>query len=319
MTEHKDCLPENAKRHFIDLRNIRLEAESGKYLARLREFRSQLAARNQPRSGWQEMEEWKYKEEFLDSLATGYLQDAFETCRLYDIPLTRSMCNCLVTATEELLDIQYRHALQAQGLADAKIPASVIQQGNVQSRRIMPRISVMVEAARVEDEKRRLAMAEEKEKSGDTYTQNITQHGGVMNASQTGNVSAQQLTVGELDNLRAALAAMRTFFKKQEESVDTDEYVGLLSSAEKAAAEKDESRMRGYLKQIPGKAWEIGKAVIPASSAALPETSRHGVVVSLSPRSITGPQPEFSPPPRLAQLPHRSAEIVRQRACKWVG
>jgi len=60
-----------------------------------------------------------------------------------------------------------------------------------------------------------------------------------------------------------ALAEMRSFFKNQKESLDADEYVGLLASAEKAAGEKDESRMLGYLKQIPGGAWEIGKAVIP--------------------------------------------------------
>jgi hypothetical protein len=263
MTEIKDCLPEGARRHFIDLRNVRLERETTKYQARMREFRGQLAARNQGRSGWQEMEEWKYKVELSDSLATGYVEDAFETCRLYEIPLTRSICDCLVKAVEQLLDAQYRHALQAQGqgLGDVKIPVSV-RQGDSQHKRIMPRIRVMVETARVEDEKRRVAMAEEKEKRGVTYTQNITQHGGVMNASQTGNVSAQQLTVGELENLRPALTEMRAFFKKQE-SVDADEYVGLLASAEKAAAEKDESKMLGYLKQVPSKAWEIGKAVIP--------------------------------------------------------
>jgi len=264
MTEIKDCLPENARRHFIDRRNIRLEDETGKYHARLRGLRAYLAAKNQPRSGWQEMEEWKYMEGLSDSLATGYLEDAFETCRLYDIPLTRSICNCLITATEELLDAQYRHALQAQAQgADVKIPVSVRQEGGLRSRRIMPRIRVMVETARVADEKRRVAMAEEKEKAGSIYTQNITQLGGVMNASQTGNVSAQQLTVGQIDDLRPALAEMRAFFKKQEESVDADEYVGLLASAEKAAGEKDESKMLGYLKQIPGKAWEIEKVVIP--------------------------------------------------------
>jgi hypothetical protein len=265
MTEIKDCLPENARKHFINLRNIRLEAETARYQARLRGLRAQIAARNQSRSGLQEMEEWKYKEELSDSLATGYIQDAFETCRLYDIPLTQSICDCLVTAVDALLDVQYRNALQAQGqgLADVKIPVSVRQQGNLGNKKIMLRIRVMVETERVEDAKKRVAMAKEKERYGDTYTQNITQHGGVMNASQTGDVSTRQLTVGELDSLRPALAEMRAFFKRHEESVDADEYVGLLASAEKAAGEKDESTMLGYLKQIPSKAWEIGKAVIP--------------------------------------------------------
>jgi hypothetical protein len=265
MTEIMNCLPEGARKHFIDLRNIRLEAETARYRARLTELRAQIAAKNQGRSGWQEMEEWKYKEELSDSLATGYVQDAFETCHLYDIPVTPPICDCLVKAVEELLVVQYRNALQtqSQGLADVKIPISVRQQGNLRSRKIMSQIRVMIEAARVEDVRKRVAMAKENERYGDTYTQNITQHSGVMNASLTGNVSAQQLTVLELDSLRPALAELRAFFKKQEESVDADEYVGLLASAEKAAGEKDEGKMLGYLKQIPSKAWEIGKAVVP--------------------------------------------------------
>jgi hypothetical protein len=265
MTEIMNCLPEGARKHFIDLRNIRLEAETARYRARLTELRAQIAAKNQGRSGWQEMEEWKYKEELSDSLATGYVQDAFETCRLYDIAITQPICNCLVKAVEDLLEIQYRNALQAQGqgLSDVRIPVSVRQQGNLRSRKIMSQIRVTIESSRVEDVKKRTAMAKEKERYGDTYTQNITQHSGVMNASQTGNVSAQQLTVGELDALRPALAEMRAFFKKHEESVDADEYVGLLASAEKAAGEKDESKMLGYLKQIPSKAWEVGKVVVP--------------------------------------------------------
>jgi hypothetical protein len=265
MTEIMNCLPEGARKHFINLRNVRLEAETARYNARLTELRAQIAARSQGRSGRQEMEEWKYKEELSNSLATGYVQDALETCQLYDIPLTLPICECLVKAVEELLDVQYRNALtaQGQGLAGVKIPLSVRQQGGYRSRKIMPQIRVIIEAARLDDVKKRIAMAKEKERHGDIYTQNITQHSGMMNVSQTGNVSAQQLTVEELDDLRPALAEMRAFFKKQEGSVDADEYVGLLASAEKAAGEKDESKMLGYLRQIPSKAWEIGKAVVP--------------------------------------------------------
>jgi hypothetical protein len=62
-----------------------------KYRERLRELRAQIVARNQGRSGWQEMEEWKYKEELGVSLAKGYIQDALETCHLYDFPLTQAI------------------------------------------------------------------------------------------------------------------------------------------------------------------------------------------------------------------------------------
>jgi hypothetical protein len=56
---------------------------------------------------------------------------------------------------------------------------------------------------------------------------------------------------------------MRAFFKKQEQSLDADQYVRLLASAEKAAGEKDEGKMLSCFKQIPTKARDIGKAVIP--------------------------------------------------------
>jgi hypothetical protein len=56
---------------------------------------------------------------------------------------------------------------------------------------------------------------------------------------------------------------MRAFFKKQEESVDSDEYVGLLASAERAAGDKDENKMLECLRQIPNKAWEIATMVTP--------------------------------------------------------
>jgi hypothetical protein len=41
---------------------------------------------------------------------------------------------------------------------------------------------------------------------------------------------------------------VRAFFKKHQESVDRDEYVGLLASAGKAADEKDDSKMLDCLK-----------------------------------------------------------------------
>jgi hypothetical protein len=32
------------------------------------------------------MQEWSYKEELSEALATGYIQDAIDTCDMYDIP-----------------------------------------------------------------------------------------------------------------------------------------------------------------------------------------------------------------------------------------
>jgi hypothetical protein len=151
MLEIKDCLPEAARKHFVNLRNVRVATETTKYQERLRAFRVQLAVQNMPgSSGGQQMEEWKFKEELRDSLATGDVQDAFTTCQLYDIPLTNSICDCLLKAVEEFLDIQYGHALRAQGQGlpgTVKIPISVRQQSSATSRKIMPQIRVMVETA----------------------------------------------------------------------------------------------------------------------------------------------------------------------------
>lgn len=95
MTEIMNCLPEGARKHFINLRNVRLEAETARYNARLIELRAQIAARSQGRSGRQEMEEWKYKEELSNSLATGCVQDALETCQ-------QCPCCCWSPAVGEL-------------------------------------------------------------------------------------------------------------------------------------------------------------------------------------------------------------------------
>ena len=104
---------------------------------------------------------------------------------------------------------------------------------------------------------------DDKKRYGNTYTQNITQHGGLMNASQTGNVSAQQLTIGDFDGLQSALADLRRFFRRQDDSADVDEIVGQLASAEKAASRRDEPKLFESLKRIPARAWEIGRAVLP--------------------------------------------------------
>ena len=51
--------------------------------------------------------------------------------------------------------------MQPQGVAGTKIPMAVRQQGDSISRRIMPQIRVMIEAARVDDEKKRVALRNE--------------------------------------------------------------------------------------------------------------------------------------------------------------
>jgi len=74
MIEIKDCLPhDDAKKHFIDLRNIRLESERKKLNERVGELRLQLAAQGIRRSGPSELRAWQFKEEMFDALAMGYI------------------------------------------------------------------------------------------------------------------------------------------------------------------------------------------------------------------------------------------------------
>jgi hypothetical protein len=287
MKEIKECLSrEDAKRHFIDLWNIRLESERKKLHERLAELSAQLASQGIRRSGAQELRAWQFKEEMFDALAMGYAQDAIATCKLYSIRLTYALCECLLAAVGDLLVAQYKSVLQAQGhgIADVKIPLHVRAEraGSLTGNRfpIIKHIRVMVENARIADEKVRLAMTAQREKSGDTYNynQSIVQHGGVMNASQTGNVSAQQLTVGELGTLKPVLAEVRSALRKRDDSVDADEHIGLLASAEKAASENNESKMLGFLKQIPEKTWDVSKAVL--SEALLAYLKARGIIPS---------------------------------------
>jgi hypothetical protein len=165
MTEVKDCLPESARKHFINLRNVRQEAATEKYQAQLREIRGQMAARGLVRSGMQHAQEQKVKEEHLESLATEYVRAAIETCKLYDIPLTQSICDCFVRAAGKFLDIQFGYLLRSQetGMTEVKGPASVHQHSNLNSIKIMNKIKVAVETARVEDAKGRNVMAKEEE------------------------------------------------------------------------------------------------------------------------------------------------------------
>jgi hypothetical protein len=284
MTEIKDCLPTvEAKRHFTDLRNIRLEAETATFQAKLRESRAQMAARGIGRSGAQELQAWQFKEGMFDALLVGFMQDAIDTCKKYEIPLTRPLCECLLRAAEDQVVAQYRNALQthAQGVSDVKIPLHIRSQraGNLtgNSFPVMKKVRVLVENARIADGKERLAMTAPKEKSGDNYHQTINQSGGVMNASQTGNVSMQQGVTGDMASLMPALSEMRAFFKAQN-SLDADESVGLLAGAEKAMAQKDESKALKLLKQVPKGAWELGKTVIPPLLLAF--LKAHGILPS---------------------------------------
>lgn len=263
------CLPDHARRHFINLRGLRLERDLRDYQARLRDFRSEWAAKSAVRLGWQDAKEWKMSEEYLDALASGYVQDAIDTCNLYDIPLTSQICQCLEQSAAGYLVGQYGNKLRMHGAtpASVKVPLSMRQSlaGQIQNRNfpILSEIQIMLEKARVASQKGRTTVTSEKSHPTSIFVQNIHQEGGYMNASQNGDVQIQQLTVSDLELFAASFSDMRALLKQQEPSVEIDESVGLLAGAQRAAASKDEGKMMGYLKQIPTKSWELVKATAP--------------------------------------------------------
>lgn len=157
-----------------------MESESAKYQERLTKFRADLAAKNMlNRWGGQAVEEWKYKQELHDYLALGYVQDAFETCRLYDVPITQPFCDCLLKAVADMLEAWYQQTLKAQGQGlpgSVSIPLAVRQQGSRSSKGIMPRIRVMVETAHVDDAKKRAETGKQRQEhksiADDIHTEN---------------------------------------------------------------------------------------------------------------------------------------------------
>ena len=119
------------------------------------------AEKNLFHSGWYLKQRSELKTQFADVLAYGYMEEALATCKLYDVPLTRPFCASLEEAAKQMLLSFYRNIIQAQGtgVAGFRMPASAVEAVNQQAsnRRfsIMPKIAVMIEAARVADEKKR--------------------------------------------------------------------------------------------------------------------------------------------------------------------
>src|SRR5271157_2160149 len=112
MIEVKDCLPENARKHFLNLRNVRQEEEIKAFQSKIKNLRAESAAKGALRSGWQLQAEWDLTESYLNSLASGFVDDAISTCRLYNIPITNQLCECLETATTDLLTAQYQNQIR---------------------------------------------------------------------------------------------------------------------------------------------------------------------------------------------------------------
>lgn len=266
MSDFINCLPPNARAHYIALRNVRQSADREKYDAKLRDLRNEAAARGILRSGMTYKAEWDTKAEFLDTLAVGHVEEALEACKLYEVELTPALCACLETTARDFLATQYNMQIQnkARGVLDVHIPNSAIQamSNNLRNKTfsVMSQIKVTIEKARVEDVKRRATV---KKPEGTTYHQHVHQYGDNSSVTQTGDITIHQYTVNDFKQLTVELDALRAGLRQQTSTVDADETIGLLAGAEKASKENDQPKVTSCLSRISKAGWEMIKTSAP--------------------------------------------------------
>lgn len=281
MHEIKDCLPDGeARKHFLNLRNRSLQSSTEAYQRDLTLLRATFAQRGTLGSGQQFAQELKLTEEQIDRRAKAYLDDALDTIQLYRIPLTQPLCDCLEQAMRHMLAASYVNAAATLGraISQQRSPERwhVSLANGMHQRRFkaMSDISIRLTESRLAYERQEEQRVSESDAKGHTYIQYNTVHqGGTINASQTGDVHAE--TVNDFDAIAIDLAQVRMELKKREPSLETDEHIGYLAAAEKAAKEKNESKMLGYLKMIGSKGWDLIKAVAP--QALVLYAKAHGI------------------------------------------
>jgi hypothetical protein len=183
MIEIQNCLPEQARPFFIRLRNSKWDESRQSHTAKLSASRSEAAAKNVLKSGFQIKVEWDLTVGLLGDLAFGYFEAAIETCTLYDINLTKSLCDCIGTAVKDFLLVQQRNAMSnaAMNIPGAvPIPLSSRQQlsGSPQSLPRYNDIMIALERARVENEKAAAQKTVSPEPKGATVTTSKEQREG---------------------------------------------------------------------------------------------------------------------------------------------
>src|SRR4051812_39910719 len=90
------CLPESVRGHFVNLRNMRMDRDVSAYQTALREHRARGAASGNVLSGGAIAKEWSLAETLANDTVRGQVEDVLATCRLYDIQLTRQICDLLL-------------------------------------------------------------------------------------------------------------------------------------------------------------------------------------------------------------------------------
>ena len=108
-------------------------------------------------------------------------------------------------------------------------------------------------------------MKSERSEKGNIYSQVIHQHGdGNITATVAHEIATNQTAINDFPALVAGLSTMREHFKSLN-TLEADEYAGLLAQAQKAAQEKDEGKLLKFVKAIPSKAWDLSKPLLSAA------------------------------------------------------
>jgi hypothetical protein len=356
MSDIINLLPPEARKHYINLRNLRDRTELEQYNDQLRSMKSEAAARGSVRSGAFMKQTSDLQKNFVDSTVHGFIEDALATCALYEIPLTKELCKGLEEAARGSLMAKYSRGPYIQPIGGHDWPAGATKQlkeeWDREKFKSLPKIAVMIETARVADERKRTEEMANKasrippytppkrfaigervriinpgidgvviqvddertvmaqywhtietkhgnrkepgsilelipppitsaRSSGYTtnYIQHVNQSGPGSSVSQLGDTHTNILQVGDMSELKQELAAIRAALKAQSDSLEADEVLGSLASAEKAAHGNDEHGVKNALGKVTKGGWEIVKKVAPSvgSEVLLHYLKLHGM------------------------------------------
>lgn len=259
MRDFKDCVPADARDHYTELFKQRTTTERAKYAVKLVTIRNALAAQGVRSSGYADKASWEARAEFLDALALGYVEDVLEVYEERQLVLTSAICSCLMDTAREFLDTVYRQQIQlsASGMLGFRLLNSCIQEIATRKFSAMPKISILIEKARVTSVKNKSEIP-----SGmaihNSYTQNIT--GGHNNVTMMGNVTAQQqYAANDFNQLAVELESLRHALGAQLATIHAED-LKLLEHAEEAAKKHDQTALQRYVERISKGTWEFAKS-----------------------------------------------------------
>jgi hypothetical protein len=97
--------------------------------------------------------------------------------------------------------------------------------------------------------------------------------------SQFGDNHTTIVQIGDMSGLKQELGSIRAALKAEPDSLETDEVLGSLASAEKAAQSGDDHGVRHALSAITKDGWEMVKKTVPSvgSQVLLHYLKLHGM------------------------------------------